>query len=143
MKKNILTLIFIALITSSCLSRIENRGYSFELADYKVKQGLTSKSEIIKHMGSPSFTSYIDNELYWVYFEEKVEKLLFFKPKILERNMLLITFDKGNIVKEASHYDLSNENLIEFNPEHTQVKEVKKGFFTELFGNIGQVAPQN
>jgi len=139
--RKIIVIILIFFLTS-CLSRVENKGYSFYLTDYKIKRGLSGKDEIIKNMGSPTLISYIDNEAFWIYFEEEVRKLLFFKPKILSRKILLVTFDENNIVKTLDHYELDDENNIKFNEKHTKVRKIKRGFFADLFGNIGQVSAQ-
>lgn len=141
MKKGFLAIIFI-LLTTSCVSRIENKGYSFELTDYQPKEKISSKNEIIKNMGSPTLISYIDDELFWMYFEEEIELFLFFKPKVQKRKILVITFDNKNLAKTVNYYDLANQNPIKFNENKTNVEEVKKGFFSDLFGNIGRVKPQ-
>ncbi len=140
--KNLLTSLLILIFLTSCLSRVENKGYSFDLTDYKVKKGLSSKSEISKNMGSPTLINYIDNEIFWIYLEEEVRKLLFFKPKVIKRKILVMTFDKDNIVKEFSNYNLEDENHIKFSKNKTKVREIEKSFASDLFGNIGQVAPQ-
>lgn len=142
MKRKILTILLLLFFTNSCLSRVENKGYSFNLTDYKVKEGLSSKDEILKNMGSPTLISYLDDQLFWIYFEEEVRNLLFFKPKVLKRRIMVITFNEQNIAKNVNFYNLENENPIKFSDKKTKVEEVKKGFFADLFGNIGQVRPQ-
>ena len=54
----------------------------------------------------------------------------------------LSTFDDKNIVKTLSNYDIKNVNKIKFNNNKSAVTETKKGFFSDLFGNIGQVRAQ-
>jgi len=141
-KKSLFFIILILLLNTSCLSRVENRGYSFELKDYRIKKGLTNKGLVIKNIGSPSFISYIENEIYWVYFEEKVRKLLFFKPKILDREIMIIQFDNDNIVNYLQKYNLKDQQQILFNKNRTKNTYGKKGnFLSEIFNNIGSVSP--
>ena len=135
-------LLLILLFLTSCLSQIENSGYSFELTDYKIKKSISRKEEILKNMGSPTLISYINDEVLWIYYEEKIKKLLFFKPEILERKIIVVTFDKDNIAKEVTNYSLKDENEIKFSDKKTVITEIKKGFLSELFGNIGTVSPQ-
>lgn len=135
----IITLIF---LLSSCLARVEKRGYSFELSDYVAKDGISSKFEILQNMGSPTIVSSIDNRIFWVYFEEKIKRFLFFKPDILEREILVLSFDKDNIVKKLDRYNLASEKNIKFSTYKTPFKEIKKGFFADLFGNIGKISAQ-
>jgi outer membrane protein assembly factor BamE (lipoprotein component of BamABCDE complex) len=142
MIKKTLFLLILGIILTSCLSRIENKGYSFELSDYKVKKGLSSKGEIVRNMGSPTLISHIDNEIFWIYFEEKIRKLLFFKPKVLDRRILILTFDENKIVSSLNNYDLKDENNISFNHKTTKIRNIKKSLVSDIFGNIGQVKPQ-
>ncbi len=139
---NKILLLLTLILTTSCLSRIENNGYSFNLADYEAKKGLSSKMEVSKNMGSPTIINYIDGEELWIYLEEEVKKLLFFKPQILKRKILLITFDKNNIVKNLNQYDIKDENHIVFSKDKTKIKEIEKGFFADISGNIGQIKAQ-
>ena len=136
---NKIILIFILTLTISCVSRIENRGYSFNLSDYNIKKGISSKQAIYKNMGSPTLTSYIDGEEFWIYMEEEIEKFLFFKPKVLDRKIVSITFNKNNLVKTVNKYNLENENKIAFSQDKTKLKQDEKGFFADIFGNVGQV----
>ncbi len=135
--KNKIILLTILLLLTSCLSRIENKGYSFDLTEYKVKNGLSSKGEILKNMGSPTFISYIDDEIFWIYFEEKIKKILFFKPKILNRHILLIKFDNNNIVSRLNQYSLDSQKNIIFNKSRTILDSNNKSSLLEMFYNLG------
>lgn len=139
MKKPIAILSLILL--ASCLTQNEKRGYSFELSDYQLaKEGISSQDLVIKMMGSPTFIAEDrdGNEL-WIYFSEDVRKLLFLKPKILNRQVMAISFDNTGIVSKINNYSLKDENNVKFITSYTEVKSSKKGFWSQIFGNIGQV----
>jgi outer membrane protein assembly factor BamE (lipoprotein component of BamABCDE complex) len=140
----IITLLLLAsvLSLSSCLSRVENRGYSFDLVDYKVRDGLSSKDEITRNLGSPTLISYMNDEEFWIYFEEKISSLLFFKPTILNRTVSIMSFNESGVVKYYKNYSLKDRNKIKFVKKITATRGVKKGFFADIFGNIGQISPQ-
>ncbi len=55
--------------------------------------GETSKSDILDSLGSPSSINNFGNET-WYYINEKVEIVAFFTPKVLERTILIIEFNK-------------------------------------------------
>ena len=140
-KRNILYLLII-ILTCSCINRFEDHGYSFELTQYQPKTGISSRSEIIRNMGSPTLMTYINDEITWIYFEEKTKRMLFFKPTIIKRKILTLSFDQDNIAKNVKYYDLEDENNFDFSYKHTKVREIKKNWFVEIFSNIGQVTPQ-
>ena len=106
---------------------------------FDIKKQISDKDTVEKVMGSPTFVSYIDDEPVWVYFSEEERRLLFFKPKILERKIMTLKFDKQSLVKDIKFYDLDDEQSVNFAHNYTKVESNKKGFFSELFGNIGQV----
>ena len=141
--KNFLTITIFFLITS-CFNQIETRGYVFELSDYKlIKEGISGKDFVLEAMGNPTFTIDHDvNQELWIYFSEDIQKFLFFKPDILNRKIMILTFDNHGTVKKIGNYDLKNQNNISFSNDYTKVDHnQKEGIFSELFNNIGQVKP--
>ena len=77
-------LIILILLTSSCISNIDKHGYMFDLLDtIPVEEGVTTKNKILRDLGSPTHISYLDDEEVWLYYSERTNRVLFFKPKIL------------------------------------------------------------
>jgi outer membrane protein assembly factor BamE (lipoprotein component of BamABCDE complex) len=135
--------IFILLFTSSCLSRIDNEGYSFELSDYEmIKEEITSKNEVRNIMGLPSVISFIGEDPIWIYFSQKKKRLLFFKPKITERKIMTIKFDKKQkFVEKIDFYDLDDQKNVKYISDYTKIENPNKNIFLEFFGNIGKISP--
>ena len=124
---------------TSC-NQIEKRGYSFELSDYQLlKEKISSKDDTLKFMGYPSFISESDGQELWVYYSEDIKKLLFFKPDILDRKVVTIGFDNGSAVSKIKIYSLKDQNVVRFNQGYTEVVSQKKSWWSQIFGNIGQV----
>ena len=129
------------LITSliSC-GQIEKKGYSFELSDYKLlKENVDDKNDALNFMGYPSFISEVNQKELWVYYSEDMKKVLFFKPEILDRKIITISFKEQNSVEAIKNYNLKNQTSIKFNNNYTDVVNREKGWWSQIFGNIGQV----
>ncbi len=141
MKHLILLLsVIISLFTLTSCNQIEKRGYSFELSDYQLlKEKINNKNDALNFMGYPSFISESDHKELWVYYSEDVKKLLFFKPEILDRKIITIAFDNKNVVEKIKSYDLQDQKPISFDKNYTQVYSTKKSWWSQIFGNIGQV----
>ncbi len=141
--KKFFCIIFIVLSTS-CISNYEKRGYAFELSDYNLLQeGVTSKEGVLKLMGSPTIISDLSSDESWIYYSEEVKKILFFLPKVVERKVVVIKFDDLESVRNIDEYDLDNEeSKMKFVQEYTEVKSHNIGFFKSIFSNIGQIKPQ-
>ncbi len=90
-------------------------------------------------MGQPSFISETDQKEFWVYYSEDIKKFLFFKPEAIDRKIVTITFNNKNIVENIKTFDLKDQNLININPNYTEVASQKKSWWSQIFGNIGQV----
>lgn len=127
------------LIITAC-AQIDKRGYSFELSDYQnLKEEIHDKNDVLNAMGTPTFTSDINSNELWIYYSEDVKKRLFFKPDILDRKIMTISFDDKDVIKKIENYDLSNQNYVGFSQKYTEVASPQKSWWSQIFENIGQV----
>ena len=136
-------LILVIFCTSSCITRVEKRGYMFDLSDsHLLQEGVTSKERVLKIMGSPTIISDIGDET-WVYYYENIERLLFFIPSIEERQIIVLRFDREGVIKELKSLDLEDrDQKLSFNSKYTEVESHETGFFKSIFSNVGQVKAQ-
>ncbi len=136
--KIISILLGLALLTSC--SQIEKRGYSFELSEYQtLREGINSKDNALAAMGYPILTSNSAEGELWIYYSEDIKKLLFFKPEILSRKIITISFNDNKTIKKINSYDLKDQNPISLNSDYTKVESPKLSWWKQIFGNIGQV----
>lgn len=139
----IFCLIAMFLLLESCVSRVDKRGYMFEMSDYEfLEEGVTNKEQALQIMGSSTFSSYLAEDEVWFYYSEDVRNLLFFKPKIISRKVVSLTFDESNTLFKIQEYDLAAQKNFSPNSDLTKVESNKIGFFKAIFSNIGIVTPQ-
>ncbi len=138
--QKLVILITIVISLTSCLSKIEKKGYMFDLSDANLLQEkVTTKDEVLQYMGYPTLTSYIDEEV-WIYFAEEKKHLLFFKPTTVGREILVVKFDHNNVVNRLQKLGLKDEDKkLDFSSKYTEVADHEEGFFKSIFSNIGQV----
>lgn len=94
----ILLLVFFCL--SSC-KRYETNGYIFNGSEGAIAKGETTKSDVLRIMGSPSFKD--ETGYYYIYLKEY--KIAFFDPKTVEYKGMLIGFDESDIVNNILFMD--------------------------------------
>ncbi len=142
--KKLSLIIFLLIALSSCVSRLEKRGYVFDLSGYELLQeGVTNKEKVLKIMGSPTLISDLDNDEAWIYYAEDVENFLFFKPDIKDRNILVLRFNESETIKELKKISFANEEKrLSFVSSYTNVESHKVGFFKLIFSNVGQIKAQ-
>ena len=138
----ILYIFIIIFITSSCLTKIDKEGYSFDLSNYKlIKEEITTKEEVQNMMGSPTIISFIGKDPIWIYLSQTKRRLLFFKPDIIKRKIMTIKFDKKQkFVEKINFYNLDNEKDIKYISKYTKINNPNKNIFLEFFGNIGKIS---
>jgi len=139
----VLASILLLIATASCSPRLDKHGFMFEFSSHDMLQeGITTKERVLKMMGSPTLISDLDQEDVWIYFSEDLKGFLFFKPKVVERNILVIRF-KSDTIKELKKITLNNEEKnLQFTADYTVVDSHKVGFFKSIFSNVGQIKPQ-
>lgn len=134
--------LFIALFLSACSSDVflvhnGNMPTEDKIADVQLGQ---TKEDVVSILGSPSVVSSL-NENEWLYMSSTVRKVAFFEPKILERDILTIQFDKDGKVTKISKLDEQNGKNITIDEEETLSEGHNPGFFKKYFGGVGQYMP--
>ena len=130
--------VLVAATLSGCATRVAVRGNlpdSERLAD--VIPGDMSREEVAEVLGSPSSITPFDSDL-WLYISEKTETFAFMPPKVLERNVIMVRFDKEGFVKELKKIDLSAGQEIEHVERVTPTSGNEISFWDQLFGNVGR-----
>ena len=135
-------LLFFAIF--ACSFRVEKSGYMFDNNDIDfIKKGVTSKTTLLKSLGTPTIVSQIDDKELWIYYSENSKYILFFKPTIIERDILLLKFDEENRVDDIKKLDLKDEDRqYFFNQNKTFVQGHKNNLFKSIYENIGSIIPR-
>jgi outer membrane protein assembly factor BamE (lipoprotein component of BamABCDE complex) len=136
--------IFLLIALNACVSKLDKRGYIFDMSDYNLLQeGITSKERLLKIMGSPTLISDLDSDEAWIYYSEDLKRLLFFKPDIISRDVLVVRFNETGTIRELNRIDLNDEEKqLQFAANFTNVESRKIGFLKSLFSNVGQIKSQ-
>ena len=138
------TLSLLFFMVSACSFRVDKSGYMFENTDINIiKKGVTSKNTLLANFGSPTITSFYNDKEVWIYYSENIKHILFFKPKVTEREALVIKFDNEESVSNIKKIDLKDEDReFFFNQNKTFVESHKSNFFKSIYENIGSIRPR-
>lgn len=103
-----------------------------------IQPGIDNKASVAKLMGRPTFTGqFTPND--WYYVAQDTRQFAFGNPTVTKQNVVLVRFDdKGNV---AAVQQSGKELLVAINPADRKTPTLgrKRGFFEELFGNVGTV----
>jgi outer membrane protein assembly factor BamE (lipoprotein component of BamABCDE complex) len=103
----------------------------------EVKPGTTTKSDIIKLLGSPSSVSTFDDKT-WYYISRRTEQIAFFEPKVLDQQVFIVNFDDSGVVRDLDHRSLTDARSIPMAPGATPAPGREMSFLEQLLGNVGR-----
>lgn len=129
-----------ALWLSACAGReILQHGYLPRKQDMqKLRTGMT-KEEVEAVLGSPSTTASIEqlDDSYYYISTTMTRPAAFLKPKVADRKVLAIRFDKSGRVAHFATYGLKDGQVVRISGRKTPVSLKEKNFLRSLFGGIG------
>jgi len=103
-----------------------------------VQPGVDNKASVQKTLGQPSFTGQFDpND--WYYVSRETRQLAFGTPRPVEQTVLHIRFDPAGNVASVTRSGVDQVASIDPVDDKTPTLGRKRGFFEDVFGNIGRV----
>lgn len=131
--------IFLLNACSSDVFLVHNGNMPAEDKVAALKNGQTY-NEVESILGAPSCVSTLDPNT-WLYISSSVKKVAFFKPEIVERDILSVTFDKQGKVQKISKLNQQDGKEIQIDNDQTQSGGHNPGFFKKYFGGVGSYLP--
>jgi len=130
----------VALVATAGCTRIrDHKGYvADETLVASVQPGVDNRDSVAKTLGRPTFVGQFDqNE--WFYVSRDTAQLAFNEPRPTAQTVLRIRFDEAGNVASVDRSGL--EKIASISPEGDKTPTLgrERGFFQELFGNIGAV----
>ncbi len=74
----------------------------------------SSREQVLLALGTPSTTATFDNEVFYYISQKVYRPVQFMKPKIIDRHVLAIYFNKGGTVERIANYGLKDGKLFDF-----------------------------
>jgi outer membrane protein assembly factor BamE (lipoprotein component of BamABCDE complex) len=126
-------------LTSGCGRIREHRGYTMdETLAAAIKPGVDNRDSVESTLGRPTFTGQFDQRD-WYYVSRDTRQLAFAMPKPTAASVLHVRFDERGNVATVEKTGLEKVARIDPMNATTPTLGRKRGFFRELFGNIGSI----
>ena len=136
------TVVLCATTLSGCvaLSTREHRGYVMdEQLTSAVQVGTDNKQSVEKTLGQPTFTGTFDQND-WYYVGRDTRAFAFRNPRTTDQTVLRIRFDQAGNVASVEQTDEKLIASIRPSKDKTPTLGRERGFFQELFNNIGTIS---
>jgi outer membrane protein assembly factor BamE (lipoprotein component of BamABCDE complex) len=128
-----------ALGTSACVPVRTHQGYVVdkELVD-AIQPGIDTRDSVLQTLGQPTIASQF-NQGEWYYISRDSSNMAYQGPKPREQMTLRIRFDANGNVAQVDR--MGKELIASVDPygKKTPTLGRRRGFFEDLFGNIGTV----
>ncbi|HSR72504.1 MAG TPA: outer membrane protein assembly factor BamE [Kiloniellales bacterium] len=103
----------------------------------QIQPGVHTREDVSSLLGSPSTISTFQDRK-WYYIGQKTSQFAFFEPEILERDVLVVSFDEDGRVAETRNYDLADAQQIDPVDRITPTEGKDLTILQQLLGNIGR-----
>ena len=128
-----------ALAVSGCASIKEHRGYIVdETLTSAVQPGIDNQTSVAGTLGDPSFKSEYGQPT-WYYVSSVTGRKPFVRPRIVNQSVLAVKFDAAGNVVAVDRTGMDKVVYLRPDGAETPTLGRHRGFFQDLFGNIGQV----
>jgi outer membrane protein assembly factor BamE (lipoprotein component of BamABCDE complex) len=139
-RANSMALVLGAALVTGCAGIREHRGYVMDQELVSgVQVGVDNKESVERTLGRPSFTGTFDQND-WYYVSRDTAQLAFRLPRVTDQTVLHVRFDAAGNVAEVRRTDEQQIAAIRPNGDQTPTLGRERGFFEELFNNVGTIS---
>src|SRR5262249_20717962 len=110
---------------------------AIEASPTDIKIGEDTRSTVLAKLGSPTATSTFHRDT-WFYMSQTVNRTAFYNPRIAQRDVTAISFNKDNEqVVSVRKYGLQDGRIIAYNRRETPTRGREMTILEQLLGSIG------
>ena len=141
MKKSFLLFVILGVISVNGCTSIEEISGSMPLNTEveRLEIGRDNKETVLKLIGEPvnKETAHLNS---WIYAQQKTQTFAFFRPKVQDRNILDLTFDKDDILIKIDKYNIKDGLSFNLNTKKVVTEGRKLTFWQQISGNVGNLS---
>lgn len=129
----------LVVLASGCSSIRDHRGYMVDAALVSaVQPGVDNRDSVERTLGRPTFISQF-GEPAWYYVSVNTRQAAFTRPRTNQQFVMRVRFDPAGNVAAVDTAGI--EKVVRLDPDGNKTPALGKerGFFEDLFGNIGTV----
>lgn len=133
--------LLVVLGLGACAATYSNHGYvpsDSELAELVV--GVDSRATVDDVIGAPSSSGLLAGGDYY-YVRSRVRNYGMFRPEVIERQVLAISFDEAGTIANIERFGLEDGKVVALSRRVTDSSVVGNGFWRQILGNFGNLNP--
>lgn len=127
-------------LTAGCARIRDHKGYVVDATLINtVSPGVDNRESVAKTLGRPSFEGQFDENRTWYYVARDTRQIGYRTPVASAQTVLAVHFDERGNVSSVERSGMEKIASVSLMGDKTPTLGSKRGFFRELFGNIGRV----
>jgi outer membrane protein assembly factor BamE (lipoprotein component of BamABCDE complex) len=116
----------------SCTPVVNQRGYLPDpVGEAAIKVGADTKTTVQDRLGDPSTQATFGGDV-WYYISSVETQISFFDPRVENRSVMAVHFDKDGKVANIRHYGLKDGHVIALETRQTPAKGRELTFLQQL-----------
>lgn len=122
-----------AFLVLSCTPVVNQRGYLPDpIGEAAIKSGTDTKTTVQDRLGDPSTQATFGGDT-WYYISSVERQISFFDPRVENRSIMAVRFDKDSKVVDIRHYGLKDGHVVAFETRETPARGRELTFLQQLF----------
>ena len=136
-KQKIILLVLACFFLNTCSGIKSNNGY-MPVQDNvnQLKVNKTSLSFVKSRLGEPALILG-NKEPIFIYSSQVTNRILFFEPKVISRDVLVLYFNKKKKLNKVEKFNLKDGKSFQINKDTTDLSADQRSLIATFFSNIG------
>ena len=136
-KQKIVLLSITCLFLNACSGIKSNNGY-MPVSDKidQLKVNVTTSKSAKSKLGEPALVLG-GQEPIFIYSSQITDRVLFFAPKVVSRDILVLYFNKKKRLKKLDKFNKNDGRYIDINTGTTKLNDKEKSLVAAIFSNVG------
>ena len=131
------SIIFSTFFLASCSTIYNDHGYLPLDTDLKnVVIGKDTRNSVTELLGSPSGSGVLEDGAIF-YISTKIKNFLFYEPKVVSRDMIVVSFDDRDLVENIEKFTLEDGRVVVLSRRVTSAPVKGPKILSQIFGNLG------
>ena len=136
-KEKFIVLIVACLLINACTGIKSNNGYlPVRHSVDQLKVNVTSPSSAKSTLGEPALVLG-KKEPIFIYSSQVTNRVLFFEPKVISRDVLVLYFNKKKKLRKLENFSLEDGKSFDLNTDATNLNTEERSLIANLFSNVG------
>ena len=136
-KEKFIVLIVACLLINACTGIKSNNGYlPVRNSVDQLKVNVTSPSSAKSTLGEPALVLG-KKEPIFIYSSQVTSRVLFFEPKVISRDVLVLYFNKKKKLRKLENFSLEDGKSFDLSTDATNLNTEERSLIANLFSNVG------